>query len=293
MKKVSNKERSNSFESDNGYTIDWKKEIAKTTPLVPLLWSWIMILGLLAVQTLMIKEYAPSASISTYVISNLLAIGYSWLACTYLFPRFPTIFGIPFFLVGFVPAFGLICYPFFGNVGAEFAHNAPIWVLTAWSAVRLVMESIVQLHVRYGVKGISYWLLWPIQKTPEPYTLTYPIINKTVTRKKGGNLDAFSSLTIGLPVAFLAYLMNDDHNLIVLTAAWIVQIWMFIYLMVLGPLPHFLGSMPGPKNIFDFKGISKSATQMFSIGARELGTAAYFLASYAILHFVLFVIKMI
>ncbi len=86
--------------------------------------------------------------------------------------------------------------------------------------------------------------------------------------------------------------MNDDQNIIVTIVAWIVQIWMFIYLMVIGPLPHFLGSMSGPNNIFDFKGISKRVTEMFSISYGVLGTSAYFLATYAIIHFVLFVIKM-
>jgi len=167
----------------------------------------------------MVIEYAPSASASTYIILQLLAIAYSWGVSNYLFPKFPTIFGIPFFLIGFIHAFVLSAYPLLRTVGSELAKNEPIWLLTYWSAVRLKMESIVQIHGKYGVKGISNWLLWPIQKTPEPYTLTYPIINKTVTRSKGGNLDAFFSITIGLPVALFAFLMNDDSNTIVLLTA--------------------------------------------------------------------------
>ena len=76
----------------------------------------------------------------------------------------------------------MICaVPFLGPFGAEFAQNAPILVLCAWSAVRLMFESIVQTHANYGVKGVSNWLLWPIQKADQPYTLTYPLIGK-VTR---------------------------------------------------------------------------------------------------------------
>ena len=63
---------------------------------------------------------------------------------------------------------------------------------------------------------------------------------------------------------------------------------MFFYLMVLGTLPLFLGGMPGPNNIFDFKGVLKKATRMFAIGSGVLGTAAFFIASPAILHFLVF-----
>ena len=80
---------------------------------------------------------------------------------------------------------------------------------------------------------------------------------------------------------------------IVSILAWAVQIWLFVYLMVLGPLPHFLGIMPGPNNIFNFKGFPKKMTNMFGIGYGILGTAAYFTASSAILHFLVFVRKML
>ena len=180
--------------------------------------------------------------------------------------------------------------PFFTDFGKEFATNAPVWVLTAWSAVRLVFESIVQFHAKSGVKGVSYWLLWPVQKAPQPYTMTYPLINRTVTRTHGANVDAFSSAFVGLPVALFCYLANDDSAATVKAFSWFAQVWMFVYLVALGPVPHFLGGMPGPNNIFDFKG--SAGTRMHALTSGTLGTCCFWIASYAVIHFIVFVRKM-
>jgi len=199
---------------------DWKVGFAESTPLPPVLWGWTMNIVLLAVQTWMVIHYAPDAKDlafecpyvkvavpvwGTYVAIQIVCLAYSWVTVNYIFPSFPTICGLPFFLLGFFPAFVIVAAPFaFTDLGWEMAKNAPLSVLTAWSAVRLMFESIVQLHANYGVKGISYWLLWPIQKAPEPYTLTYPFIGP-VTRTNGGNVYAFSSLCLGLPVAIIFF----------------------------------------------------------------------------------------
>ena len=47
-------------------------------------------------------------------------------------------------------------------------------------------------------------------------------------------------MTIGLPVALFSFIMNNDSNPTVQMVAWAAQIWMFVYLCVLGPVPHFL-----------------------------------------------------
>jgi len=74
--------------------------------------------------------------------------------------------------------------------------------------------------------------------------MTYPLINRTVTRTHGANVDAFSSAFVGLPVALFCYLANDDSAATVKAFSWFAQVWMFVYLVALGPVPHFLGGMP-------------------------------------------------
>ena len=248
--------------------------------------------ALLAIQSYMISIYT-TFSVPTYVAIQLVCIAYSWVACKYGFVRFPVIAGIPFFLVAFAPAFVITALPFLGPMGAEFAQNAPIWVLCAWSAVRLMFESIVQLHAANGVKGVSQWLLWPIQKADKPYTLTYPILDKTITRTNGGNLDAFSSATVLLPTALIAFLVNNDLNPAVRVLAWAAQLYIFIYLSAFGPVPHFLAGMPGDKlSIFDFKREPEDTTGMHALTYGTLGTCCFFIASYAFIHFIVFFRKM-
>ena len=198
---------------------DWLEEFYAARPLPPVVWGWTMIALLLGALCYWVDKYTSDSSFltmggtpiwQTFLVIQLVCIAYSWVACTYLFPRFPTLGGVPFFLVAFPPAFAICAVPFFTDFGAEFAAKAPIWVLTVLPAVRLMFESIVQMHAAYGVQGVSYWLLWPIQKAPKAYTYTYPGLGWKVTRTYGANLDAFSSLTICLPVAAVAAYVNDD-----------------------------------------------------------------------------------
>jgi len=166
---------------------DWKADFAADTPLLPVIWGWTMIAILLAIQCVMVHAYAGNSTDLkmgdvdvwvTYLIIQLVCIAYSWVTCNYIFPKFPTVCGLPFFLLGFTPAFLMCAFPFIvTDFGSEMAKNTPYWVLAMWSGVRLQFESCVQIHAANGVKGISYWLLWPLQKAPEPYTMTYPLIN--------------------------------------------------------------------------------------------------------------------
>jgi len=278
----------------------WKKDFAEETPNGPVAWGWTMMALLLAIQTYWVKHYgADSKDLKlfdmpvwqTYVMIQLVCIAYSWFTVNYVFPAVPTIAGIPFFLFGFVPAFVIAAYPFvFTDLGSTMAKNMPFSLLAAWSGVRLMFESIVQFHANSGVKGISYWLKWPIQKVPEEYTLTYPGIGP-VTRTHGGNVDAFSSLVVGMPTALICAVVNNDSSTAITALCWVAQIWMFVYLCCLGPVPHFLGGMPGPSNIFDFKGTPKAHTQMFGLQRGTLGTSCYWIASYAVIHFIVFVRK--
>jgi len=279
----------------------WKKDFAEDTPIAPVVWGWTMICVLLAIQSYWVKHYgADSKDLKmgstpvwlTYVLIQLVAISYSWFTVNYVFPAYPTIAGIPFFLFGFVPAFAISAYPFvFTDLGSTMAQTMPLSLLAAWSGVRLMFESTVQFHANSGVKGISVWLRWPIQKIEEgEYTLTYPGLGP-VTRTHGGNVDAFSSLVVGMPTALICAYVNDDSSSAVIALSWAAQLWMFIYLCCLGPVPHFLGGMPGPNNIFDFKGTPKAHTQMFGLQRGTLGTCCYWIASYAVIHFIVFVRK--
>ena len=159
------------------------------------IWGWTMMAAMLAVQCYWVDEYAEGDNAMkwgsmkvwvAYLILQLVCIAYSWVACTYLFPRFPTIKGIPYFLLAFGTALLICLIPFCTDFGKQFAASALIWVLTLWSGVRLVFESIVQCHATFGVKGVSYWLLLPIQKAPAPYTMTYPFVGWKVTHTHGG-----------------------------------------------------------------------------------------------------------
>ena len=69
------------------------------------------------------------------------------------------------------------------------------------------------------------------------------------------------------------------------------QIWICVYLCCLGPVPHFLMGMPGPRNIFDGKGTPKERTQMHALTGNTLGTCCFWIASYAVVHFIVFVRK--
>ena len=284
--------------SEDASEDSWKVGFAEPTPLPPTLWGWSMNLLLLGIQSWMVSYYASESKDLlwiegqpvwvTYVCIQLVAMAYSWVACNYLFPAFPTVCGIPFFLPGFLPAFLIVAFPFVcTDVGSEMARNTPLSVLTAWSAVRLMFESTVQFHANYGVKGISHWLLWPIQKAPQPYTLTYPVIG-AVTRTHGGNIDAASSLCIGLPTALILAIVDDDSSTNMIRLAWFAQLWMTIYLAV-GPVFHFLGGMPGPANIFSFNGTPRECTGMQGLQRGTLGVCCYWIASYAVVHFIVFV----
>ena len=115
----------------------------------------------------------------------------------------------------------------------------------------------MQLHERMGVKGISWWLRWPIQKAPESYTLTYAkgISEFQYTRKRGGNPDAFSSFFIALPVAGITAAVNDDTNMGIRVANSLVQVWM-LFVVCVGPFVHITGGQPGmtPDHIFNMNG---------------------------------------
>ena len=191
-------------------------------------------------------------------------------------------------LINFTPPFLLYAVPFLTPFGEEFSRRIPLWCLTIWgSLVRCFIESTIQLHHKFGVKGLSNWLFWPIQKVDEPYTITYPFIKYKVTRTRGGNFDAFSAFFVALPIAIITLVMDDDDNVGIKAINWAVQIWMFIYLHV-GPFINFFVGMPGPNNIFDGKYEPKHVTQTHALTTGTLGTVAYMMGSYAEIHFLCF-----
>lgn len=176
----------------------------------------------------------------------------------------------------------------FTDLGKAAAIYMPLWVTVAWGAVRLIIESTIQMHHAYGVKGISSWLLWPVQSCEE-YTINYPLIGE-VTRNRGGNYDAFSCATLMLPIAVVLGIINDDCSTGSKVLAWVAQIWMFVYLNV-GPFLHFLQGMPGPGNIFDLGRRPKESTRMDGLYRGTVGICANFAGSYAVVHFVVFLRK--
>ena len=158
--------------------------------------------------------------------------------------------------------------------------------------LRIQFESCVQLHAAYGVGGISKWLLWPTQSTPEPYTLRY-FGKFTITRPaRGGNPDASGSFFIGLPCTLITYLAsptgeNDD-------LPWLrylnfaVHTWL-ITALCWGPFLHITGGMPGMTTSNPLHNGSKSKMfQMHGMFRGVLGVFIVPIASFAILHSVIF-----
>ena len=290
---VSTSAKENSDESDAELWAGWHED----TPIIPVIWTCTAGAAMLAVQTYMVHYYCEDSEDMkwgdspvwlNYLILNVIGLAYSG-GIAFLFPKYPTICGIPFFLYQFLPAFLLYAVPFiFTDLGKHFAWFSPLWVSVAWGAVRLVIESSIQMHHAYGVKGFSNWLKWPIQQTDE-YSYTYPIIG-TVTRTRGGNLDAFSCTVIMLPLALVIGLVDDDNSTAMQVLAGFAQVWMFVYLCV-GPFFHFLLGMPGPNNIFDGKGTPKVQTGMQALVRGVMGPIANFAGSYAVVHFVVWLRK--
>lgn len=283
---------------------EWLQEFNEPRPVVPLLWGWCVIGALVSIHLYWVSQFTDAtvlsvtigdmtlSTVQTFLLLQIVGLLLSLISCNYLFPKFPTVFGIPFILIGLTPPALFYVVPFLTPFGKEFSESAPLWCLTIWGTfVRCFIESTIQLHAAYGVKGTSYWLKWPIQKVPEPYTMTYPFINLTVTRTHGGNFDAFSSFFVALPIALITFFVDDDSNAVIIGLNWAVQIWMIIYLFV-GPFLNFFMGMPGPNNIFDGKCEPKAVTQMHALTSGTLGTVAYMMGTYAIIHFLCFLRKM-
>lgn len=280
--------------NDEQLWADWHEK----TPLIPTLWGCTVASAMLGVQTFMVHHYAEHSDDMkwgdspvwlNFLILNVIALVYSFFV-TALFPKYPTICRIPFFLYQFLPALLLYAVPFiFTDLGKHFAMFCPLWVTVMWGSVRLVIESTIQIHHAYGVKGFSHWLLWRIQKAPHEYSYTYPCVG-TVTRTHGGNLDAFSCAVLMLPLALIIGLIDDDDSTASQVLAGFAQCWMFIYLNV-GPFLHFLMGMPGPNNIFDGKGTPKQHTGMQALTRGVMGPIANFAGSYAVVHFVVWLRK--
>lgn len=154
----------------------WKVGFDETRPLIPRVYEWCAIFFMVGIHCWWVDKYTENSNAMKwgnapiwvcFLIFQLVGIGWSWVACNYLFIRFPVILRIPFLFIGFTPAFLVYSVPFVTDFGLEFATNAPLWVFQAWSLVRFCIETSIQLHAKFGVKGISWWLLTPFQKSPE------------------------------------------------------------------------------------------------------------------------------
>lgn len=234
-------------------------------------WGWFSNNVWVFIFILQIGCYAPGERLGwgmedwiASLIVTLLLIIYSYVMANYVFPKYPVILGLPFFLVAFAP--GLLLYNgvvLFTDFGKELANEMPLWVLALSATCRFVCESTVQLNKYYGVPGFTDWLKWPIQKVDEPYTLNY-LGCCSVTRERGGNPDAFSAFFFGIPVAILTAIVNDDD------AGWIIAInaiYQVEQLLALlgGPVFHLCGQMPGD-HILALNGEAADARKVMSDG---------------------------
>lgn len=284
-----------------GIDTEWLKEHAAATHPIPVAWTSFHILLQIFYIAFMIHEYGGDAQDFTwehFVYSQLALNVYSWVMANYVFPKVPTILGIPFFLFAFVPGI-LVCFiPFLAtDMGTNFARNVPMWVLMLWACLRIQFESCVQMHKNYGVRGISMWLLWPTQKTSEKYTMTYAGNTRfafDITRPaRGGNPDASGSFFIGLPCFLVTYLVSpkgekDDEtwlgvlNLIVQSILLVNLCW--------GPFVHIVGGMPGmtAANPLFNNGNPRKELQMHGMFRGMLGVIIVPIASFAILHTLIF-----
>ena len=223
---------------------DWREGLKAPRPKGGVFVTWIMISFMVCVHCSWVNAYTSTTGSTAltwcnsagdhcaptwvpFLVLQLIAMAWSY-GCTWLFPKFPVICRLPFMLIGFTPAFVIYAWPFiFSDFGAEFAQKAPHWILAAWTMVRLCIESSIQTHHALGGQGVSWWLLWPCQQAPKPYTMTYPFCGCKVTRTRGGNCDAAGSALLGLTTAvFFAFVGNDQAPGVV-GWAWVLQVWMF------------------------------------------------------------------
>ena len=172
----------------------WLDEWNEPTPTYCIVWV-LYVLGMnVYFQTWMIYYYAEDAedmctngkgtAWAGYLLLQVGLILLAYVLANFVFPVLPMVGPIPLFLPAFILCTCGCVYPYlFTDVGKHVSRNAPLWMLMFWGCNRATFESCVQMHANAGVKGISDWLLWPIQSC-KPYTVTY--LNKyPVTRARG------------------------------------------------------------------------------------------------------------
>merc|ERR1719321_1929345 len=92
---------------------EWLAEFYEPRPIVPLLWTWLMISNMTAIHTYWVYRYTSKDVLKTGDIDTVwvflgiqfLGIAFSNFACNFWFPRMPVILGLPFILIGFTPPF--------------------------------------------------------------------------------------------------------------------------------------------------------------------------------------------
>ena len=172
-----------------------------------------------------------------YLILQLVCIAYSWVACTYLFPRFPTIKGIPYFLLAFGTALLICLIPFCTDFGKQFADLPHPVLYRLWQTVcgqradlgaHLVVwsKACVREHrpVPCHVRRQGRLVLAPIADPESARALHHDLPFRWMegdTHPWWKNLDAASSFCIGLPVALICGIVNDDNNTGIKVIAWI------------------------------------------------------------------------
>ena len=182
-------------------------------------------------------------------------------------------------------------------MGTQFAKNCPMWVLMLWGCLRVQFESCVQLHSKYGVAGISRWLLWPTQKVERKYTMRYLGLFDITRPGRGGNPDASGSFFIGLPTALLTYLISpngeNDSNEYLMYLNLAVQTMLLVNLFW-GPFLHITGGMPGmtTANPLHNNSSPRKMLQMHGMFRGVLGTILMPIASFAIIHTLVFYKKL-
>ena len=122
----------------------WKKDFQQPSPMAAQVWGWLNVLLWLGINTYWVYTYAAESKDmgwKAFLILNLIVIAYAWVMANYVFPLVPSVIGIPFFLIAFLPATLAFCYPYISaDVSKLLSAKMPFWQLALLASSRLSLE---------------------------------------------------------------------------------------------------------------------------------------------------------
>ena len=171
------------------------QRIVPSTPMIPMITSTVALIILNVVHCLWFEAWASESNDMkfagsvwlSYLILQIVALIYSYVACKWLFPKFHLGFlGIPFFIWGFLPAFAIIAVPYIFTVQSHRAKQAPR------TAREVPRQQHMQMQQHFHGDMLAHKMMTQnnaLSVTPEPPTLlshAVPVLPRFSPRKLGG-----------------------------------------------------------------------------------------------------------